>query len=115
MVVGGISTVLNYAVFLLLLNVFGVNYLLATIVGFATGAILGYYLNKTWTYDASDKGHSAAITYISLYSISLLAGLGFFWMLVEKLQIPPEFGNIFVIILTTIMNFLGTKFWVFSK
>lgn len=112
---GGVSTVLNYGVFLLLLNVLSVNYLLATIVGFSAGAILGYYLNKTWTYDASDQGNSTAITYVSLYAASLLVGLCFFWVLVEKLSIPAEFGSILVIILTTIMNFLGTKFWVFSK
>src|SRR6201987_635980 len=52
-IVGVSNTLLTFAVYTLLLKVFGVWYLLASAVGFAVGAVNGFLLNCRWTF----RGH----------------------------------------------------------
>src|SRR5580704_14223489 len=49
-IVGVSNTVLAFAVYTLLLKVFGVWYLVASAIGFALGATNGFLLNRRWTF-----------------------------------------------------------------
>src|SRR5213082_3813754 len=52
-IVGISNTLLTFAVYTLLLKVFGVWYLLASAIGFGVGAVNGFLLNRRWTF----RGH----------------------------------------------------------
>src|ERR1700732_362694 len=49
-VVGVSNTLLTFAVYGLLLKVFGVWYLAASAIGFIVGATNGFLLNRKWTF-----------------------------------------------------------------
>src|SRR5271157_3531173 len=49
-IVGISNTLLTFAVYTLLLKVFGVWYLAASAIGFTVGAINGFLLNRRWTF-----------------------------------------------------------------
>ena len=49
-IVGVSNTLLAFAVYTVLLKVFGVWYLAASAIGFAVGAINGFLLNRRWTF-----------------------------------------------------------------
>src|SRR5664279_1325598 len=49
-IVGISNTLLTFAVYTLLLKVFGVWYLLASAIGFIAGATNGFLLNRKWTF-----------------------------------------------------------------
>src|ERR1700692_3924649 len=49
-IVGVSNTLLTFAVYTLLLKVFGVWYLAASAIGFTVGAVNGFLLNRRWTF-----------------------------------------------------------------
>jgi putative flippase GtrA len=115
LVVGILSTILNYLVFLILLKS-GINYLVSSSIGFMSGVIFGYFLNKRWTYGVSGSSTPRLITaYLSVYLISMLCGLTTIHFLVAGFHVDPAWANIASIFITTAINFSGTKFLVFSK
>lgn len=116
LIVGGISTGVNYAVFFVLLDGLGMRYQLASVCGFLSGVLVGFPLNKAWTYRDSSKMTATVIySYIAVYLASLLINIAAITMLVDLMHIEPRIANLVTIIITTMTNFLGTKFWVFRK
>ncbi len=115
-VVGVLSTIVNYGVFYVLLRGFDVSYLIASAAGFLSGVGVGYRLNKSWTY-AHQGRSSLALTmkYLAIYAVSLALGLAFLAELVNSLGLDARLANVLTIGLTTMTNFIGTKFWVFRK
>ncbi|GGE24459.1 hypothetical protein GCM10011390_49850 [Aureimonas endophytica] len=115
LVVGALSTVINYGVFYALLLV-GTDYILAAAIGFLTGVAAGYGLNKRWTFGVSAPSSlRLVVSYWLVYGISLVCGLLFIRGLVEFLGIDPRLANLAAIVLTTCTNFLGTRFLVFRR
>ena len=113
--VGVLSTAFNYLSFLFLYSLLNVNYLVSSGTGYVIGVSIGYYLNRTWTFNFSEDSLKLKGKYFIIYSISLFLGLVFLHFLVEKLKLMTEIANIVVIMFTMLCNFVGTKYWVFHK
>lgn len=115
-IVGVISTIANYGLFTLLLKVFVLHYILSAVAGYMTGLVLGFFLNKNWTFVAQiDRQRSYLFLYFVVYIISLIFSQLFLILLVEKLELDPLLANVFAIGLSTISNFIGTNYFVFIK
>jgi putative flippase GtrA len=115
-ITGILATILNYGVFYVLLQFFGVYYLISSSTGYISGVLLGFYINKKWTYESKTKAYKKEIAqYFVVYLISLLVGLGILKLEVSVLHIHPLIANVFMIGVTTIMNFLGTRYFVFRE
>ncbi|MCS7005744.1 MAG: GtrA family protein [Cytophagales bacterium] len=112
-VVGGISTIVNYGVYYVLYQFIGLHYQIASAIGFITGVFVGYGLNKYWTFESHEKQSAEIAKYFGVYIASLLLSLGFLYVCVEVIKISANIANLFAICLTTMTNFLGTKFLVF--
>ena len=112
---GSISTVINYSSFYVLYKFLFINYLFSSATGYILGLLVGFIINKEWTFEAKDKARIYIIGYIIVYTLSLVAGILFLKFLVEQLNLLAEIANIFVLILTTLTNFFGIKFLVFKK
>lgn len=94
---------------------FSINYQIANIGGFVTGSINGYIWNKIWTFKNSEKNVSSIIkfylTYLSTWLLSAL--LLYIW--IEKIEISDKIAPIINIFITTPINYLMNKFWVFKR
>lgn len=112
--VGLISTAINYGSFYVLYW-FGIHYLLASIIGYCAGVLVGYALNRTWTF--AGKGAKAIgrefIFYWIVYLVSLLLSTLFLFFLVDVLTLSAPLANILAIGLSTATNFIGLKWIVF--
>ncbi len=115
LIVGGTCTIINYAIFFVLLNYFGVQYLLSSAIGYTSGLVIGYFINKFWTYQVEkDSQEKFMFKYLLVYSASLAGSTVFLKILVDLLNFNPTLANIFAIGLSTITNFVGTNFLVFK-
>ena len=114
-VIGIISTILNYSLFYILYIFISLHYVIAASLGFILGVFAGYKFNKSWTFDVKEKNKFFVHKYCIVYVSSLLTGLIFLFLLVENFNFIAEIANFFMIGLTTILNFIGTKYWVFKK
>jgi len=114
--VGLLSTVVNYLIFFIALHYFFINYLISSGIGFVAGVFAGFFLNKNWTFDSRlVQTKRIIISYFLVYVFSLALSLVFLKIAVGILQITPEIANLLAICLTTCTNFIGTKFYVFKK
>lgn len=113
-IVGVLSTIVNYAIYIALLWV-SIPYIVAMVAGFVAGTIAGFRINKVWTYGVARGEAGFFGAYVAVYAVSLLLGMGFLWALVEMLLLDPRIANILTIGLTTMTNFIGTKLLVFKK
>lgn len=92
----------------------GLGYSVAFALGFISGLVFGYLLNKVWTFQFHDDSTLSMISkYATVYIVSLGLGLAFMRHLVEVFGLNPLAANFFVICLTTCTNFLGIRFLVF--
>lgn len=113
--VGCVATLLNYSVFSLLFVILQTNYLVASAVGFISGAVLGYILNKSLTFkDTSSFSLKVFMSYIAVNVVSLSLSLILLEVLVRS-GVNPLVANFFCIGLTAVTNYLGIKKFVFVK
>lgn len=114
-VIGIISTILNYSLFYILYIFISLHYVIAASLGFILGVFAGYKFNKSWTFGVNKKNNFFVHKYFIVYVSSLLTGLSFLFLLVEHFNFIAEIANFFMIGFTTSLNFIGTKYWVFKK
>ncbi|MDG1436751.1 MAG: GtrA family protein [Rickettsiaceae bacterium] len=114
-VVGVWSTIINYGIFIALLELMDINYLLASAMGFISGVFAGYGFNRKWTFKVeAKKGNAEIIKYYIVYSASLVLSLAFLHGVVDVLGLDPKIANILAVGLTTCTNFIGIKIMVFK-
>lgn len=115
LLVGVISTFVNYSVFLLLLREAKGQYQFDSICGFLAGVCIGFPLNKVWTYKYSNdiKSSGTFYKYWCVYIFSLFVNFFVLGFLVKNFNLDPRVANGIAIIVTTMINFIGTKFWAF--
>ena len=94
---------------------FSINYQIANIGGFITGSLNGYIWNKIWVFKNSKKNMASVLkfylTYLSTWLLSAL--LLYIW--VEKLGISDKIAPVINVFITTPINYLLNKYWVFKK
>ena len=116
LVVGGISTVINYLTFYLTYQFGQLHYLLASALGYVIGLSIGYVLNHHWTFNNQSAHHTRTaelLKYGLVYGSSLLLSLICLAGLVRS-GIPTVVANVLVIGLSTITNFFGLRLFVFK-
>jgi len=113
-IVGGLSTLLNYGGFYCLLTFLGLHYLYASSFGFIVGVLFGYFLNKYWSFEYNGGGRFLFIKYFCVYLFSLGTCLLFLYFTVSALGLNPVLMNLFSIALSTVMNFINLRLWVFK-
>jgi putative flippase GtrA len=114
-IIGLVSTAINYATFYALYALNIMHYAPASAIGYCTGLVVGYFFNKAWTFEVSQHSVGGITKYISTYMASLVLGLGILTILVDTIGLPAWFSNILVIGVTTITNYCGLKFWAFKE
>lgn len=114
-IVGSISTIINYSSFYSFYVLLEINYVISSAGGYIIGLVIGFSINKNWTFGVGGLYRRFILTYLIIYILSLLIGILFIIFLVEELEIMPEIANILVIGVITISNFVGVKFFVFKK
>ena len=66
--IGFFATILNYTIFLFLLQVIGFYYLISSAIGYISGVILGFFLNRRYTFNSKVKRYTIdALKYFVLY------------------------------------------------
>jgi len=112
-IVGVSNTLLTFAVYTLLLKVFGVWYLLASAIGFAVGAVNGFLLNRRWTF----RGHVGDARTPLRWTVVQSCGLGLnealLYLWVDGVGLDKLLGQVFATGVVTIVTFLANRAWTF--
>ena len=114
-IIGILSVMVNYFVFLLLYSFLDMYYLFSSAIGYMSGVSFGFVLNKTKIFGSKHYHRNALIKYFIVLILSLFLGLSILKTMVHDWGINPFTANIFIIGITTLTNFFGNKFFAFQK
>lgn len=111
--VGGVSAVFTDAIVYAVLKQY-IDLSMAKAVSYIFGATVGFIINKKWTFESKYFKMSEVFKYIVLYAFSALVNT-----VVNRivLFVIPSVAFAFLCAtgVSTVINFLGQKFFVFSK
>lgn len=116
LIVGVASTCVNYGTYMLVYLVLMMSYDLAFIIGFLSGVACGYLLNRAWAFQVKLGDHRRDVwRYLTVYITSLSIGLTCVRWAVKGLGVDPIAANLCAILVTTCINYVGIRFWVFRQ
>jgi len=107
---GGVATIFNYSIFLLLLTL-GWNPSLASALGYVSGIGISYFLNKKFVFSGSQKAsfskYTIAYAFALVLQVLVLNGLLF-------ASIEVRLANAIAIFIVVIVNYFVVKRFVFG-
>ena len=116
LLVGGVSALLEWALFALGLYGFGFHYLLAGTISFVLATAANYFLSIRFVFGTGRRSRRQRI--ILLYAVSsagIVINLGFLTIGVDLLEIHPMLAKVFATGLVFGWNFALRYFLVFQK
>ena len=112
-IVGVSNTLLTFAVYTLLLKVFGVWYLAASAIGFGVGAVNGFLLNRRWTFREHVGDALTPVRWGVVQSCGLLVNLGLVYMFVALVGLDELVGQACATAIVVVGTFLANRAWTF--
>ena len=112
--VGFINTAVNYCVFILFLKYFNFPIFGSGAVGYLSGAILGFILNRKFSFRSAVPISTGISTYLIIQFLCLLLHFSIQFFCVNTLRVPDAWSQLPGIIVTTFLNYKLVKDHVFK-
>lgn len=107
LLVGGVSLVVAYSSFLVLISI-GAHYLTASVANFIVYLTVNFTLNKIWAFKSRGNTKRQVVAHTSLHLANQLLIMGGLWMLVEKVEVPAVWSQAIMQIVVTVVVFIIT-------
>lgn len=112
-IVGVSNTLIAFAVYTVLLKVFGVWYVAASGIGFAVGAVNGFLLNRRWTFRGHVGDALTPVRWAIVQTCGLGLNLGLVYLFVHDLGMDELVGQIPTTAIVTVLTFAVNRSWTF--
>jgi putative flippase GtrA len=109
---GGTATVINYALFALLYWA-GMNYLLASAIGYVSGIAVSFTINKLFVFTDAKTRPRQFLRYTAIYLVALVAQLGLLEIGV-RVGLDPLVANAIALVIVVVVNFFVIRRFVFT-
>ncbi|NOU73089.1 GtrA family protein [Paenibacillus sp. LMG 31458] len=111
--VGAVNTSIDFAVFTLL-TLWGWPHLLAQGISFTSGVLNSYFMNRSWTFQASGDNKHQFLKFISLSAVLMLMTSGLLISFAEHLGWPLWISKLAATGSGVVFNYIGSRKWVFT-
>mgnify|MGYP003607742087 CR=1 FL=1 len=111
--VGVLNTAVGLLTMYALMYVADVGPLPANAAGYAVGFLLGFALNRRWTFEARATVHSQLAPYMAVIAGAYLVNLGLVFVLTRDLRMNAYLAQLAGMAVYTPLAFLGCHVWVF--
>ncbi len=112
-IVGISNTLLTFAVYTVLLKVFGVWYLAASAIGFVVGAVNGFLLNRRWTFRGHVGDALTPVRWGIVQGCGLALNEGLLFLFVDDAGLEKLISQAFATVIVMIVTFLVNRAWTF--
>jgi putative flippase GtrA len=112
-IVGVSNTLLTFAVYGLLLKVFGVWYLAASAIGFTAGATNGFLLNRRWTFRGHVGDALTPVRWAIVQGCGLGINEGLLYLFVHDARLDKLLAQACATAVVTISTFFANRAWTF--
>jgi putative flippase GtrA len=111
--VGLLNTALDFVIFACL-TWLGVFYIVAQCISYGLGMVNSYTLNKYWTFAQKGRLDSKQVLRFTILNLGSLAfSLGLLVLFKDQWLMNVIMAKLLTTIVTTLVNFVGNKLWVF--
>ena len=114
-VVGAVGTLAHYLVLLALVERGGVTPTLATTVGFATGAIINYFLNLRFTFQSNRPHREALPRFLTVAAGGMLLNSGIVALGADMLRLHYMIPQVCATAAVVFCTFCVNRFWTFQR
>ena len=114
-IVGGVSTLVSSATFLLLADSFKITPLLANFLAFLFAFSISYLGHSRWTFENQQHSREKLIKFLMVSLLGLTINSFFVWLLMHLLHQPAFVTILPMIFLTPLFVFFVNKVWIFSE
>ena len=112
-IVGISNTLITFAVYTLLLKVFGVWYIAASAIGFVVGAVNGFLLNRRWTFSGHVGDAYTPVRWGVVQGCGLALNEGLLYLFVDDAHVEKLVSQAFATVIVTVITFLVNRAWTF--
>jgi putative flippase GtrA len=111
--VGVSNTLIAFAVYTVLLKLFGVWYIAASGIGFAVGAVNGFLLNRRWTFREHTGDALTPVRWAIVQSCGLGLNLALVYLFVHDVGMDKLVGQIPATAIVVVLTFAANRAWTF--
>ena len=114
--VGVINTVFSLLIIFALSAGLGAHYVVANIIGYGCGLVLGFLMHRTFTFREARyhlKIHGQISRFLIVFAVSYGCQFAFLIFLVEFLAVPDLPSQVIAWLLYVPISFLGNKYFAF--
>ncbi|MFH0851541.1 MAG: GtrA family protein [Candidatus Peregrinibacteria bacterium] len=113
--VGGISTVVDFAVFVFCVRVLGIHYLLAQFFAYCVGFVTNYALSILWVFQKTNKLVREITTVFVITMFGLLWTELLLALFIEGFSLGEVTAKVWATIIVLFWNFGGRRFIVYRN
>ncbi len=113
--VGAVATAVDYAAFLAGFFVFGIDPILAALVGYAAGGVVSYGLTRKHVFKSERSHRSAVLRFMAVMAGGFLLTGYAMRLFVDGLQLAPIVARILTYGVVLVFNFLTHRFFTFGR
>lgn len=111
--IGLFNTAIDFAVFFVLLHFLHWTIVVSQLVSYSCGILNSYLCNRYFTFSHRGTPSSREFAkFVMLNVLSYLLSTAVIYLL-RQISIPVMIGKLLSLALTVILNFAGSRYWVF--
>lgn len=114
LVVGILNTIVGYIIYFLCLRFFHLNYIISLLFAHILGVVHSYFWNSKWTFKSGSYTYKNLAKFVGVYVSSFTINLLVLYIMVDFLRINPLFSQVVALFITTLISFVGHKYWSFK-
>lgn len=112
--VGAAATATTYVILIGLVEAWGVNPVVASLVGFMGGIVVNYALNYRFTF-RSDKPHQAvAPRFLVVVLVGMVLNGALMYVGIHWLEVHYALAQLFAVAVVLLWSFAANRWWAFA-
>jgi putative flippase GtrA len=115
LVVGGIATLIQYAILIALVQTGIADAVRASTIGFAVSAICNYLLNRVWTFRSKSPHVQAASRFGIMVAVGLLLNYAVMRLFFRVVGLDYRVAQVIATAVVLVCNFALSSTWVFRR
>jgi putative flippase GtrA len=113
--VGGVCAAIEFTVFSILVLYFRVYYISGNVLAFGVAFLIGFWLQKTWTFRNYERRYKTQITkFLIIVGIGFLLNNFFVYLFIGVLGFPVLISKPLQLFSVFFWNYSGQRFWTFK-
>lgn len=114
--VGGLSTLVHFSIYSILLEIYGVDWLISQTIGFIFGLFTNYTMAVKFVFTnrtLQNKWHERGLYFVSAF-LGFLIDTALLSLFIELMHWNPHLSKLFSVAVTFNWNFFSKKFTIFK-